>query len=59
LKELAEHLKASGEVTVNQYLLRLHARPYEITVFADGRGIIKGTEDPALARSLYSRYVGI
>jgi len=58
LNELAENLKAVGEVTVNQYLLRLHARPYEITVFADGRGIIQGTEDTALARSLYSRYVG-
>ncbi len=59
LSELAENLKASGAVTVNRYLLRLHAQPYEITVFADGRGIIKGTEDTALARSLYSRYVGV
>ena len=31
---------------------------YEITVFADGRGIIKGTRDPAVARSLYARYIG-
>ena len=29
--------------------------PYEMTVFADGRAVIKGTKDPAVARSLYSR----
>lgn len=32
--------------------------PYEMTVFADGRAIIKGTSDTGLARSLYARYVG-
>jgi len=31
---------------------------YEITVFADGRAIIKGTRDPAVARSLYARFIG-
>jgi adenylyltransferase/sulfurtransferase len=39
-------------------MLRLEAGGHELTVFADGRAIIKGTEDLALARSLYSRYVG-
>ena len=29
-----------------------------MTVFADGRAIIKGTKDPAVARSLYARYIG-
>jgi molybdopterin-synthase adenylyltransferase len=28
-----------------------------MTVFADGRAIIKGTQDPAVARSLYARYI--
>ena len=32
--------------------------PYELTVFADGRAIVKGTKDPAVARSLYARYIG-
>jgi adenylyltransferase/sulfurtransferase len=31
---------------------------HEMTVFADGRAIIKGTTDLAVARSLYARYVG-
>ena len=30
----------------------------ELTVFPDGRGIVKGTQDPAVARSLYARYIG-
>jgi len=31
---------------------------YEVTVFSDGRAIIKGTRDPAVARSLYARFIG-
>jgi adenylyltransferase/sulfurtransferase len=39
-------------------LLRLQVEGYEITVFPDARALIKGTTDPALARALYSRYIG-
>jgi molybdopterin/thiamine biosynthesis adenylyltransferase len=42
----------------NDYLLRFRVPPYEMTVFADGRAILKGTTDPAVARSLYARYIG-
>jgi adenylyltransferase/sulfurtransferase len=42
----------------NEFLLRFRVPPYEMTVFADGRAILKGTKDPAVARSLYARYVG-
>jgi len=45
-------------VRANEFLLRFHVEPYEMTVFADGRAIIKGTKDPAVARSLYARYIG-
>jgi adenylyltransferase/sulfurtransferase len=31
---------------------------YEVTVFPDARAIIKGTADPAVARTIYARYVG-
>jgi len=56
---LAERLRSAGEVQVNPYLLRFAAEGYEITVFADARGIVKGTEDPQVARSLYARYIGL
>jgi adenylyltransferase/sulfurtransferase len=49
---------AASEVRNNQFLLRFRVAPYEMTVFPDGRAIIKGTQDPAIARSLYARYIG-
>ncbi|MGC1967602.1 MAG: ThiF family adenylyltransferase [Candidatus Acidiferrales bacterium] len=42
----------------NEFLLRFRVPPYELTVFPDGRAIVKGTKDPAVARSLYARYIG-
>jgi molybdopterin/thiamine biosynthesis adenylyltransferase len=47
-----------AEVRHNDFLLRFRVPPYELTVFADGRAIIKGTRDPGVARSLYARYIG-
>ena len=58
LPDIAERLQALGRVTLNDYLLRAHIDDYELTLFPDGRAIIKGVEDPDLARSLYARYVG-
>jgi molybdopterin/thiamine biosynthesis adenylyltransferase len=49
---------AVGEVRHNEFLLRFRVPPYEVTVFADGRAILKGTKDPAVARTLYARYIG-
>jgi adenylyltransferase/sulfurtransferase len=47
-----------GSVRHNDFLLRFAIPPHEMTVFADGRAILKGSQDPALARSLYARYIG-
>jgi len=47
-----------GNLRQNDFLLRFRVPPYEMTVFADGRAILKGTKDPAVARSLYARYIG-
>jgi adenylyltransferase/sulfurtransferase len=58
LAALAERLRASGEVSINPYLLRFRAGDYELTVFRDARSIVRGTDDPATARSLYARYIG-
>lgn len=62
LVELAERLKAHGEVKVNEFMLRARLverdRPYELTLFADGRAIVKGTHEPNVARTLYAKYVG-
>jgi len=45
-------------VRQNGFLLRFQVAPYEMTVFSDGRAILKGTKDPAVARSLYAKYIG-
>jgi adenylyltransferase/sulfurtransferase len=58
LAALKTRLEPLGEVRANEYALRFVAAPYELTVFADGRAIIKGTSDTGIARSLYARYVG-
>jgi molybdopterin-synthase adenylyltransferase len=58
LKALARRLGAAGEVKVNEYLVRLRAGGYELTVFEDARAIVRGTDDAGVARSLYARYVG-
>ncbi len=47
-----------GDIRQNDFLLRFRIAPYEMTVFADGRAILKGTKDPVIARSLYARYIG-
>jgi adenylyltransferase/sulfurtransferase len=58
LAQLAARLAPLGAVRANEFALRFVLDPHEITVFPDGRAIIKGTTDPATARSLYSRYIG-
>jgi adenylyltransferase/sulfurtransferase len=58
LRALGDRLARAGEVRVNDFALRFFVPPYEMTVFPDGRAIIKGTTETGVARSLYSRYVG-
>lgn len=58
LAALAERLRLSGEVMLNQYLLRFQAGEYELTVFQDARSIIRGTDEVATARTIYAKYVG-
>ena len=58
LKELSDKLAALGDVKQNEYLVRLSTDGKEITVFSDGRAIIKGTDDITEGRSLYAKYVG-
>ncbi|MBV9340824.1 MAG: ThiF family adenylyltransferase [Acidobacteria bacterium] len=58
LRRMGERLQAHGSVRHNEYVLKFWKEPFEMTLFPDGRAIIKGTNDAAVARSLYSRFVG-
>jgi len=56
--EMNARLTPLGTVRHNEFVLKFWREPYEMTLFPDGRAIIKGTTDTAIARSLYARYVG-
>lgn len=56
--EMDRRLQPYGTVRHNDFVLKFWHEPYEMTLFPDGRAIIKGTTDTAVARSLYARYVG-
>ena len=56
--ELSSRLQPHGTVKHNGFVLKFWRDPYEITLFRDGRAIVKGTADTAVARSLYARFVG-
>jgi len=58
LPDLAKRLGALAPVRSNEFALRMEIDPYQLTVFPDGRAIIKGTTDVGVARSIYARYVG-
>ncbi len=58
LDALAQRLEKVGQVIRNPYLVRVKVDGYELTVFPDGRAIVGGTTDPALARTLYAKYIG-
>lgn len=52
---------STSPVLANGFLIRAkvgEGQGYELTVFEDGRAVVKGTESPELARSVYARYVG-
>jgi molybdopterin-synthase adenylyltransferase len=56
--EMQRRLESHGAVRHNEFVLKFWRDPYEMTLFPDGRAIIKGTTDARIARSLYARYIG-
>ena len=58
LDQLAAKLRHTGKVSHNEFLLRLEIDDYKITVFADGRAIIGGTDDETEAKTIHAKYIG-
>jgi hypothetical protein len=56
--EMRARLEPHGTVKHNDFVLKFWRDPYELTLFPDGRAIIKGTTDTGVARSLYARFIG-
>ena len=58
LHELASKLEHLGNIKCADFILLFKTQNYEISVFRDGRAIIKGTDSEKVARSIYARYIG-
>ena len=66
LAAMAAKLSPHGSFTQNAYLMHgrfsnersANGEPMELTLFPDGRAIIKGTDDLGTARSIYAKYIG-
>lgn len=58
LARLEAALQGLGDIRRNDFALRFTNAEHDITVFPDGRAIVKGTTDVGVARSIYSRYIG-
>lgn len=64
LDALAERLGRIGPVWRSRFMVRVELPEkeggvvIEVSVFADGRAIVRGTTRPELARSIVARYVG-
>jgi len=57
--DLAKRLSSAGQVDFNDYMLRFRVDSYELTIFPNGRTIVKGSADKAVVRSLYAKYIGL
>jgi len=55
---LAKHLEPIGKVNYSEFMLRFRVDSHEIVIFPDGRAIVKNTNDEAMARGLYAKYIG-
>jgi len=58
LNAMRQRLEPHGRVRSNSLLLRLELPAHTLTLFPDGRALIQGTTDVAIARSLYARFIG-
>jgi molybdopterin/thiamine biosynthesis adenylyltransferase len=58
LKQIAEKLEKLGKVKCSDFIMIFTTDENEISLFRDGRAIIKGTNDEKVARSIYARYIG-
>lgn len=66
LEQLATRLRAHAHVEVSRFMLKgllggeksEEGGPVELTVFPDGRAIVKGTTQVERAKGIYAKYVG-
>lgn len=57
-RDLADRMRHGENPVHNEHLMRFRVESFQVTLFRDGRAIVKGTSDPAIARGVYARYIG-
>lgn len=55
---IAKRLEKAGIVSYNSFMLRFSDGRVEISLFKDGRAIIKNAKNKEQAKSIYSEYIG-
>lgn len=58
LDALAQKLSGLGQVVATPFLVRFFVERFQVTVFGDGRAIIAGTDEIAVAKRVYAQYLG-
>ena len=58
-RRIEQRLPGTARAKCSEYMLRFSADNLAVTVFSDGRAIIQGTTDPAAARRVLAKYVGV
>ncbi len=59
LDDVAARLPIEAAARLNPYMLRFEADGLQVTLFPDGRAIVRGTQDPSRARTVLARFVGV
>jgi adenylyltransferase/sulfurtransferase len=58
LDVLSSRLNKVGDVKLSSVHLDFQTNDVQITVFQDGRAIVKGTDSETQAKSIYAKYIG-
>ncbi len=58
LRKIGNRLPGTARAKFSDYLLRFQVDAYHVTLFGDGRAIVQGTTDAAVARGVIAKYVG-
>jgi adenylyltransferase/sulfurtransferase len=62
IDEIAARLARTNPVKANEFMIRAHisenGKAYELTLFRDGRAIVKGTGDASEARGIFAKFIG-
>lgn len=59
LKEIYKNLNETNEPDLNELLLSFKVEERLVTLYRNGRMIVKGTEDKGVAKSIYTRFLGL